>query len=89
MRSSPSPTNISSVKPNQPVAMSHTTGIRSAQEEGQVLHKAIGMCPEIMVQLGKADARCLLDTGAQVSTITETCFNEYFADEERLLDVAP
>ena len=42
-----------------------------------------------MVQLGKADVRCLLDTGAQVSTITETYFNEYFADEERLVDVAP
>ena len=41
-----------------------------------------------MVPLGKADVRCLLEPGAQVSTITETCFNDYFADEERLVDVA-
>ena len=54
-----------------------------------MLHKAIGTCPELIVQLGKADVRCLLDTGAQVSTITEACFNPYFGDEERLVDVAP
>ena len=82
-RSSPS------VKLNQPVAVSCTTGVQSAKEEGsEVLHKAIGRCPELMVQIGKADIRCLLDTGAQVSTITEACFNQYFGDEERLVDVA-
>ena len=33
--------------------------------------------------------RCLLDTGAQVSTITESHFKEHFAAEEKLVDVAP
>ena len=78
------------VKLNQPVAVSCTTGEHSAEEEGsEVLHKAIGRCPELMIQLGKANIRCLLDTGAQVSTITEACFNQYFGDKERLVNVAP
>ena len=68
--------------------MSHATGITSAQE-GSVLYKAIGNCPEIIAQLGKVNIRCLLDTGAQVSTITESCFKEHFAAEEKLVDVAP
>ena len=68
--------------------MSHATGIHSAKE-GSLLHKAIGNCPEIIAQLGIANIRCLLDTGAQVLTITETCFKEHFAAEEKLVDVAP
>ena len=68
--------------------MSHTTGIRSAQEEGSVLHKAIGTCPEIVVLFGKTKVCCLLDTDAQVSIITESCFNDYFAAKEKMVDVA-
>ena len=35
------------------------------------------------------DIRCLIDTGAQVSTITEDCFQKYFATDGELVDVAP
>ena len=34
------------------------------------------------------DNRCLIDTGAQVSTITEDCFQKYFATDGELVDVA-
>ena len=68
--------------------MSRATRIHSAQE-GSVLHNAIGNCPEIIAQLGKVNIRCLLSTGAQVSTTTESCFKEHFAAEEKLVDVAP
>lgn len=52
------------------------------REGSTILCKAIGNCPEVRVNLGRAKGvRCLLDTGAQVSTITESFFNENFADE--------
>ena len=48
-----------------------------------VYNKAVGSCPEVSVNLGGVkDVRCLLDTGAQVSTITESFFNEHLAHEE-------
>ena len=53
-----------------------------------MLHQDVGKCPEVTVRLGSHPVRCLLDTGAQVSTITESFFKEQIAREEDLVDVS-
>ena len=53
-----------------------------------VFQKAVGKCPEVSVVLGGVrDVRCLLDTGAQVSTITESFFREHLTHNE-IIDVS-
>ena len=53
-----------------------------------VYSKAVGSCPEVSVCLGGVEnVGCLLDTGAQVSTITESFFNEHLAQED-IVDVS-
>lgn len=42
--------------------------------------KAIGKCPEADVIIGGVKVCCLLDTGAQVSTMTERFYRENFRD---------
>ena len=45
---------------------------------GSFWRKAVGECPETSVQIGGSHVRCLLDSGAQVSTMTETFFRHQF-----------
>ena len=53
-----------------------------------LIQRAVGECPEVTLDLGSAkDVRCLLDTGAQVSTITQRFYNENLSHEE-LIDVS-
>ncbi len=66
--------------------MSQTTGHRILQESGSIIEKAVGDCPIAQVKIGNAEVTCLLDTGAQLSTLTESCFKENFSQEE-LVDV--
>ena len=68
-----------------PVTGSHVTGLQTI-EVGSVMHKAVGMCPEVTVQIGAHPVRCLLDTEAQVLTITESFFKEHIAQD--LTDVS-
>ena len=54
----------------------------------QLVMRAVGACPEVTLHIGTAnDVRCLLDTGAQVSTLTETFFREHLG-HEMLIDVS-
>lgn len=55
---------------------------------GSILDKVIGTCPESFIKLNNVNIRCLLDTGAQVSTLTESCFKKYFAHGVDLVDVS-
>ncbi|PIK58589.1 Transposon Ty3-I Gag-Pol polyprotein [Apostichopus japonicus] len=50
--------------------------------------KAVGECPKITVQSGSLSIRCLLDTGAEVSTITESFFLEHITQSGELVDVS-
>lgn len=43
---------------------------------GSVLAKAVGQCPEEIVTIDGQQVLCLLDTGAQVSTVTEGFFKK-------------
>ena len=51
------------------------------------MERVVGTCPEVIARLGTVDVRCLIDTGAQVSTITEDCFQKYFGTDGELVDV--
>ena len=44
--------------------------------------RVVGECPDVEVSVGNTTLRCLLDTGAQVSTITESFYKEHLAHLE-------
>ena len=67
------------------VAESHATGV---DVDGSMMERVVGTCPEVMARLGTVDVRCLIDTGAQISTITEDCFQKYFGTDGELVDLA-
>lgn len=48
------------------------------QLPGSLYERAVGSCPVTTVKLGGVPVRCLLDSGSQVSTITESFFNQHF-----------
>lgn len=70
-----------------PVAGSHATG-SGETNKSSLLHKAVGECPEDEVGLSGTKVKCLVDTGAQVSTVTESFFYQYLAEREELVDVS-
>ncbi len=51
-----------------------------------IMDNAIGKCPETTVVVGKEQVlmNCLVDTGAEVSTITESFFLEHWSQEDTL-----
>ena len=57
------------------------------EEQGFDTRKAVGQCPDVMVSIGDVNVKCLLDTGAQVSTITEEFYRKHFKMEE-LTDIS-
>jgi transposase InsO family protein len=54
---------------------------------GSLIARAIGKCPEANILLGTVEIQCLLDTGAQVSTVTESWYRQHSGEDE-LLDVS-
>lgn len=53
-----------------------------------LLRRAVGDCPEVNLNLGPAQCvRCLLDTGAQVSTVTEAFYRKHLGSE-LMIDVS-
>ncbi|KAL6485918.1 hypothetical protein MHYP_G00053100 [Metynnis hypsauchen] len=47
-----------------------------------LLQRAIGTCPIVELEIGGVKTRCLLDTGSQVSTITEQFFRKHLSGED-------
>lgn len=52
----------------------------SPTERQQVYLNTIGNCPEDTASIMGQDFRCLIDSGSQISSITEKFFNEHFRD---------
>ncbi|KAK9519917.1 hypothetical protein VZT92_022616 [Zoarces viviparus] len=46
------------------------------------LERAVGKCPEVDIQIGGVPLRCLLDTGSNVSTLTESFFRDHLDGED-------
>lgn len=47
------------------------------------LERAVGTCPEVIIHIGGEPVRCLLDTGSNVSTLTESFFREHLHGEDK------
>ena len=54
---------------------------------GSIIKNAVGDCPEVKVRVGGVDVGCLIDTGAEVSTITESFYKEFLAQGREVIDV--
>ena len=54
-------------------------------DKSTVYEKAVGECPVVTVRLGGIEIPCLLDSGSEVSTITEEFFNEHFGPQGKTL----
>ena len=40
-----------------------------------ILERVVGQCIEVYILIEGLSVRCLIDTGSQVNTVTETLFN--------------
>lgn len=47
------------------------------------LERAVGTCPEVNICIDGEPAQCLLDTGSNVSTLTESFFREHLHGEDQ------
>ncbi len=58
--------------------------VDSSQEE--LLKRAVGTCPQVEIMVLGVEVSCLLDTGSQVSTISESFFRQHLGgDDEDML----
>lgn len=69
-----------------PTAVSHAVG-EHLTDGGSIIENAVGDCPEVKVRVGGVDVGCLIDTGAEVSTITESFYKEFLAQGREVIDV--
>jgi hypothetical protein len=53
-----------------------------------MLDRAIGKCPTAVVKFGNVELKSLLDSGAQVSTMTESFFREHLQGKYDLVDTS-
>ena len=62
-------------------ACGKTDPLRRDCPRGRVtFQRAVGKCPEACVEIGPVKMQCLLDTGAQVSTISEYFYRKYLTE---------
>lgn len=54
---------------------------------GSIIENALGDCPEVKVRVGGVDVGCLIDTGAEVSTITESFYKEFLAQGREVINL--
>ena len=55
---------------------------------GSTLERMVGGCPEATIVVMGAEVRCLLDTGPQVSTLTESYYRQYLESSVKLVDIS-
>ena len=90
---SPPGLHLTSQTSPPPAAASQAAGGNSPgspctpQLPGIVYERAVGSCPLTTLKLGGVHVHCFLDSGSQVSTITESFFNKHFRPRRsKLLD---
>ena len=59
----------------------------SPLSRSEVLQRAVGKCPEMTVSIEGMPCTCLIDTGSEVSTVTESFFNNLLQGKPHLYDV--
>ena len=60
------------------------SGIQGSKPNSLDVTKISGKCPETEVLIGGIPISCLIDSGSQVSTITEVCYNQHFKPHKSL-----
>ena len=55
---------------------------------GSMLEIMVGGCPEATIVVMDAEVRCLVDTVAQVSTLTESYYRKYLESNVKLVDIS-
>ncbi|CAC5396907.1 unnamed protein product [Mytilus coruscus] len=70
-------------KPLSPVVERHTTGTFN---KGSCLSETVEVCPEANVDVNGIKMCCLLDIGAQVSTMTDSFYRSHITDFGDLVD---
>ena len=58
----------------------------SPLSRSEVLQRAVGKCPEMTVSIEGMPCTCLIDTGSEVSTVTESFFNNLLQGKPPLVD---
>ena len=54
---------------------------------GSSIEKAVGDCPEVNVSVEGVGVGCLVDTGAEALTITESFYKEFLVQGWEVIDV--
>ena len=57
-------------------------GSKNPSTKEHFLENAVGKCPEVDIEIGGISFRCLLDTGSNVSTLTEGFFRDHLHGED-------
>lgn len=57
-------------------------GSKDTLTKEQFLKNTVGECPEVDIRIDGVPLRCLLDTGSNVSTLTESFFRDHLHGEE-------
>ena len=58
-----------------------STETPSLPTHNEVFDKAVGQCPVVGVKIGGVPVSALVDTGSEVTTITENFFNKHFSQQ--------
>lgn len=61
-----------------PTTGENETGSGPKNSDALEVECLIGVCPTVDVFVGDVQVNCLLDTGSNVSTVTESFFNKHF-----------
>ena len=69
-----------------PAVVSQTVGHEEVNLGSTLLDKVVGECPETVISVNDCNVRCLLDTGAQVSTLTESFYKQFLSRDVDLID---
>ena len=70
-----------------PAVVSQTVGHEEVNLGSTLLDKVVGECPETVISVNDCNVRCLLDTGAQVSTLTESFYKQFLSRDVDLINV--
>ena len=58
------------------------------EECGSTLNGIVAECPEVTITVMGTDVKCIIDTGAQVSTLTEAFYNQHLRSMVDLNDIS-
>lgn len=52
--------------------------------KSEAINKLVGSSPKVVVSMGGVNVNCLLDSGSEITSVTEDYYNQYFRDQVAL-----